>query len=338
MANLDFTKSMWSLNEHHIKNCNIFSNFAKAIFSEIKDKNSLNELPYLPVRAFKEFDILSIDKNDVFKTMNSSGTTGTQSKIYLDKETAKNQSSSLIETFTDLFGNKRFPMLIIDSEKTVKDRAKFSARTAAINGFSLFSRNRCFALDDNLNLNLSDIESFLQKHDGQTIFIFGFTFVIWNNFINELSQKSIKLPLKDSFLLHGGGWKKLEAEKVSNARFKELVFQTTGCRRVHNYYGMVEQTGSIYFECEMGKLHAPKNGDVSIRSIDEHKILDDGEVGLIQLFSNIQRSYPGHSILTEDLGRKFNGNICKCGNTGSVVEIVGRLKKADIRGCSDAIS
>jgi len=38
---------------------------------------------------------------------------------------------------------------------------------------------------------------------------------------------------------------------------KQELFDTCGLTRVHDYYGMVEQTGAIYMECEHGHLHAP---------------------------------------------------------------------------------
>ena len=46
---------------------------------------------------------------------------------------------NLVNFFTKKFGTSRLPMLVIDSEKTINDRSNFSARTAAINGFGIFS-------------------------------------------------------------------------------------------------------------------------------------------------------------------------------------------------------
>ena len=57
--------------------------------------------------------------------------------------------------------------------------------------------------------------------------------------------------------------------------------------------------------------------------------------GLIQLVSLLPRSYPGHSILTEDLGTVFGEDDCKCGKPGKYFKIWGRLPKSEIRGCSD---
>ena len=50
---------------------------------------SIVDLPYLPVRALKEFDLKSIPDDEVYKVMKSSGTTGQFSKIYLDQEDGK---------------------------------------------------------------------------------------------------------------------------------------------------------------------------------------------------------------------------------------------------------
>ena len=227
-------------------------------------------------------------------------------------------------------------MIIIDSESSVRDRAKFSARTAAINGFSIFGRKRIFALDDDNNLDIDGVKKFIKENQDQTFFIFGFTFMIWEYFIKKLKVINEEINLSNSFVLHGGGWKKLENEKVSNEIFKETIVKTVGCSNVRNYYGMVEQTGTIFMECSHGNLHAADDSDVLVRDFDTLEPLPHRQEGVIQIFSSIQKSYPGHSILTEDIGTTYAGKDCPCGNTNTIVSIAGRLKSAEIRGCSDA--
>ena len=46
-------------------------------------------------------------------------------------------------------------------------------------------------------------------------------------------------------------------------------------------------------------------------------------------------SYPGHSLLTEDEGILLGEDDCRCGRLGKYFKIVGRIKNAEIRGCSD---
>ena len=49
----------------------------------------------------------------------------------------------------------------------------------------------------------------------------------------------------------------------------------------------------------------------------------------------IPKSYPGFSILTEDEGVILGEDDCLCGRKGKYFKILGRLKNAEVRGCSD---
>ncbi|MBA8832427.1 MULTISPECIES: LuxE/PaaK family acyltransferase [Rhizobium] len=323
------------LTEHHKAYCDLYGHYVHTMFGD-RVATSLAETPYLPVRAFKNFDLKSVPDSEVVKIMTSSGTTGQVSRIYLDKETSQAQSRKLVEVFSIAFSKSRFPMLVIDAENTVADRRKFSARTAAINGFSMFSRGRDFALDDELSVDIDRVQAFAESNRDNRIFIFGFTSIIWLNFVQMLRRQNVRLNLSNSFLLHGGGWKKLADQNISDAMFKDEVREWTGCTDIRNYYGMVEQTGTIFMECEHGNMHAAPGSDALIRDTSSLDALPHGREGLIQVFSSIQKSYPGHSLLTEDVGFTLDGASCSCGNRNTIVKINGRLQKAEIRGCSDA--
>jgi phenylacetate-coenzyme A ligase PaaK-like adenylate-forming protein len=98
---------------------------------------------------------------------------------------------------------------------------------------------------------------------------------------------------------------------------------------------MVEQTGTVYMECECGHLHAPVWSDITIRRPEDLSVAEVGETGLIQVSSLLPRSYPGHVLLTEDEGRILGEDNCPCGRKGKTFEILGRIKRAEVRGCSD---
>ena len=334
---MDLLKSIKSLTQHHFNNCDLYRWYLESLFPNYENSKSLESLPWLPVRAFKYYELKSIPSDKVFKIMLSSGTSGQQSKIFLDQINAKAQQAKLIEIFSGMFGKKRYPMLVIDSESTVKNRKQFSARTAAINGFTIFSKRRDFALDENMDFDFDRVNKFLKNLSGEKFFVFGFTFVIWEKFIRYLEVHSESVDFSNAFIIHGGGWKKLENEKVLPGEFKERIFEATSCARVYNYFGMIEQTGSIYLECLKGNLHAPLDADFLIRSQETLETLPAEKIGLVQFFSNIQTSYPGHSLLSEDLGFYLPANFCSCGSKGRILKIIGRAKRADIRGCSDAI-
>ncbi|RKJ31819.1 acyl-protein synthetase, partial [Butyricicoccus sp. 1XD8-22] len=108
-----------------------------------------------------------------------------------------------------------------------------------------------------------------------------------------------------------------------------------GIQEIHNYYGMVEQVGSIFVECSEGHLHTPSYADVIIRNPITFEPVSIGEQGLIQVISELPTSYPGHSLLTEDLGTIIGEDDCPSGWKGKYFTVSGRLPKSELRGCSD---
>ena len=328
-----------NLTHHHFKNCEKYASFVnKLVKSESKPNKFIEDIPFLSVRAFKEFELLSVNKDKVFKTMTSSGTSGQAvSKIYLDQETAKLQSTILTRLMRDLTGPKRLPMLIIDNPGIVKNRQSFSARGAGIIGFSLYGKDVTFALNEDNSLNFDEVNLFFDRHKGSKVFIFGFTFMVWKHFLKNKMMSSIEVKDSDSILLHGGGWKKLVDEEVSSELFKSSAKVMLGNTKVVNYYGLVEQTGSLYFECEHGNLHPSIFSEVIMRCPKTLREVPNGTEGVVQVLSCIPRSYPGHSLLTDDLGVVHGEDNCKCGRKGKYFSINGRLEAAEVRGCSDAV-
>lgn len=331
-----YKDAMFHLTKKHYEHCRMYHNLLDNFDFNICKSHEVNEYPFLPVRLFKEYELKSMESENIFKTMTSSGTSGQQvSRIFLDKGTSTNQTKVLTKITSDFLGTKRLPMLVIDSKQVVKNRQLFSARGAGILGFSMLGRDVTYALDDDMGLDIPVIEAFLKKHRGENIFIFGFTFMIWEYFYKVLKEKKISLDLSKGMLLHGGGFKKLLDQAVDNDTYKACLKDVCGIKNVYNYYGMVEQTGSIFMECECGRLHASIFSDIIIRNHKNFSPCKIGEIGLIQLISLLPGSYPGHSILSEDLGELIGEDNCPCGRLGKTFKIHGRIKSAEIRGCSD---
>lgn len=323
---------------HHYQNCDTYRKMMDAMGLDITALPSYEELPFLPVRLFKEFDLRSVVPEEVVKTMTSSGTTGQQvSRIFLDRETSMNQTKILTKIVSSFIGTKRVPMLILDSSNVVKNRNLFTARGAGILGFSMFGSEKIYALDDLMELNIPLIKEFLKKHRGETIFMFGFTFMIWQHFYKQLFATGYIPDLSKGVLIHGGGWKKLISESVSPFEFKQSLKDICGIipANVHDYYGMVEQTGTIYMECECGHLHTSIFSDILIRRPTDFSLAEVGEKGIVEVVSILPESYPGHILLTEDEGVLLGEDNCSCGRKGKYFRIEGRLKNAEIRGCSD---
>ncbi len=321
-----------ALHHHHQAHCLAYANITGP---HTDDYAELNEFPYLAVRLFKLMTLSSVGETEVFRTLTSSGTTGqVPARITLDKDTSARQSKALVAIMQQFIGKQRLPMLIIDSPSVVRNPA-FSARAAGIQGMVFFGRKPVYALNDDMSLNVEAVSAFCEAHHGQPVLLFGFTFMVWLHFVQALRQQGISLSLPHGVLIHSGGWKKLVDQKVDNLTFKQVLTDTTGIQKVHNFYGMAEQVGSVFVECEQGHLHASVLSDVVIRDPVTLAPLGIGKPGLIQVLSAIPESYPGHSLLTEDMGYLVGEDDCACGRKGRYFHVTGRLPKAEIRGCSD---
>jgi phenylacetate-coenzyme A ligase PaaK-like adenylate-forming protein len=330
---------MIGLEKLHREKCHAYKLITDAIGMDPKDIDRLEELPFIPSKLFKEIELCSVPKEEIFKTMTSSGTSSNRpSKIFLDKYTAATQTKVLSNLMKDFLGAKRRPMLIIDSPDVIQSRNSFSARGAGILGFSMYGKDVTYALDANMNLNIEAILGFAQKYKSESVFVFGFTFMIWKYFIEPLQANGIKVDLDGCAVLHGGGWKKLQDHAVSSIEFNSSLNRIIGAKEVSDYYGMVEQTGSLYIACSSGNLHAPIYSDVIIRRSRDFSVADVGERGLVQVLSVIPGSYPGHSLITEDIGVLLGEDDCGCGRNGKYFMILGRALDAEIKGCSDTFT
>ena len=320
MASKDklITEELLELTRFHREHCTEYKRFLDASgFDEDKVKTA-SDIPFFPVRLFKNIDLLSIPRENVFKTMTSSGTTGQSvSKIFVDRETAMIQQKVMLRILSDHWGKKRLPMLVIDSSETVRNRQMFTARGAAIMGLQIAARDIVYALNEDMTLNVRAVNDFLQKYSGRRFIMFGFTFIVWQHFYkafepagtikctsdNEETVLNIKdYDLSDAFLMTGGGWKRLVSESISQDDFKTRMRDVFGIGHFIDHYAMVEQTGCIYAECEYGHLHASNYSDVFIRDPLDFSLKAPGEKGIIQTVSVLPHSYPGHSLLTEDEG------------------------------------
>lgn len=328
-------KKFIGLHDFHYGQCAEYRNLVDNIFPH-RVVSSLETLPFLPSTIFKNLELRSIPKDDIYKTMMSSGTTGqARSKIYINKENAKSQQNALLGIAASKLGQARLPMLILDTEFQIKNRASFTARGAGILGFMIFGKPRLFALDKDMALDIESIEKF-SEIDAEKKFMYGFTSIIWEEVLEKLEPGAEVFGSQHAVLIHGGGWKKLSDQKISSTAFNSSIKSKLGRKvEVIDYYGMVEQTGSIFLENQKGFLETNEYNDVVIRDPFSLMPVKDGEMGLVQVLSTLPVSYPGFSILTEDMGRIVPASRHMRTQDIKSFEIKGRMPKAELRGCSN---
>ena len=326
----NFFDKIKKLTTHHKKNCREYKNFLNNYF--VSNYKQLEDLPYIPTSVFKKFELKSIKNDEITKRMISSGTTGKNSQIFLNNENALLQTKVLSQLFRENVIKERVPMIILDRDPSLLKNSKITARIAAINGFSIYGKHHTFLIKENNEIDFDKFFKFISKYKDNKFIIFGFTSSVYDFFLKLEKIKNISL--KNAVLLHGGGWKKLESQKISNDKFRQNLKKKFKFSKIINYYGLIEQTGSIFFECNEGYFHTSVYSDIYIRD-EKLKLAHNKKKGLVQLISVLPTSYPGHNILTEDIGAVYGIHNCKCGRLGKYFKIFGRAQGSELRGCSN---
>jgi hypothetical protein len=320
---------------HHGAHCPPYARILAATGHPLPRYDSLADLPWLPVRLFKNHVLKSIPDDAVFRVLTSSGTTGDVSRIYLDQKAAGAQTKALSRTLQTVLGAKRLPMLIVDTRAIIKDRRSFSARGAGVLGMVNFGRDHFWLLDEHDRPDIDGLRAFLAAQSDRPFLVFGFTFMVWL-YLYEVARDA-GLDLSNGVLIHSGGWKKLADRAVDNTEFRRRLAADTGLTRVHNFYGMVEQIGTIFLEGpDGGALYCPDFADVIVRDPETWREQPPGSPGLVEVVSTLPTSYPGHVLLTEDLGVVHGVDDGEW--PGKRFSILGRLPRAEARGCSDTFT
>jgi hypothetical protein len=294
----------------------------------------LASVPYLPAQLFKRILLRSTPEAEVLRVLRSSGTTGqAPSQIVLDRTTATLQARALAHIMGTFLGPRRRPMVIVD--EPMRGGGSFTARGAGQLGFAPLGRDHFHLIQPDGRPDVEGLRAWLAAHPAEPLLFFGMTAPVWEHLLDGPVRAAGLRCGQPSLLLHGGGWKKLASRQVSPAAFKAAAgaLNLTECR---DYYGMVEQTGSVFLEDDDGPFLTPFCGEVLVRHPRTLVPLPPGETGLLQVFSVLPHSYPGHSILTEDLGCITGVDDSPAGLRGTRFVVLGRLPASELRGCSDA--
>lgn len=303
----------------------------------------LEELPYLPARLFKLIGgkLATVPEEEISLSLMSSATSGVPSTVPINRATARRQARSMAKVLADFIGKERRPFLVLDTDPAhARDRASYGARGAAVRGYMNFASRADFFMEEQggLVFNEDKFRNAVAALDSDTpVTLFGFTYVIYAHIARPAAERGLAFHLPPgSFLIHIGGWKKLENEKVSRQVFNEMAEATFGIdpERIIDIYGFTEQMGLNYPDCACGCKHAPHMSRVIVRDPVTHEPLPAGRAGILEFISPLEQSYAGAAVLTDDIGRIVPGE-CLAGRSGQRFQVLGRLKKTEARGCGD---
>jgi hypothetical protein len=328
------------LTSFHRENCSLYGKFLEQTRTSFEN---VEACPYLPVSVFKYFELRSVAAEAAQEIRSSATTSGIPSRVFVDADTAALQKITVNKILEDFLGKEPRPYLIFDDRKTAAGRG-FSARGAALMALMPLASKFFFVMreepDGSLALDqetLARAVSAARAHGG--FLAYGFTYILYqaHRQLDQLGLRYSGFEPKRSFLLHSGGWKRLQAQAVSKETFNQSVSAIWGLpeQAVIDYYGMAESVGVIFPDCVAGNKHPPFFADVIIRDPATLRPVLPGQQGLIQMVSVLGRAGPNHAFITEDIGQLIAEDGCPCGRRGRAFRMLGRAAQAEVRGCGD---
>ncbi|MHA7943511.1 LuxE/PaaK family acyltransferase [Formosa sp. 3Alg 14/1] len=331
----------------HFDNNVQYKNFCETKgFNPYNFQGALSEIPPISVSVFKDLgaNLKSVPDGDVKLSLQSSATSGVPSTVVLDKITAKRQSKVMIKVIKDFIGAERKPFIVVDVSPNPEHITFLGARYAAIGGYLNFANQVHYALEmqdqERVAMDVDKTKDFIAQLDPHIpIVVFGFTYMLYAQVVKPLLDQGVTFRLPEgSKIIHIGGWKKLENEKISKSQFNQSMATLFSVKTeyVIDIYGFTEQMGLNYPDCECGWKHTPVYSKLIVRDPATRAVKSDGEEGVLEFLSPIPHSYPGNVVLTDDIG-VIHPDPCPQGRHGTRFKILGRLKKAEIRGCGDIL-
>ena len=331
----------------HYDNNDMFRQFCqRKDFNPHDGIKSLEDIPPVAVSVFKNlgFQLASVPQEQLSLTLQSSATSGVPSTVQLDKVTSKRQAKAMVKVISAVIGNEKKPFLIMDIDPRSADRRLLGARFAAVTGYLKFSNKTGYFLKAKDGVSYFDVEGIQQFVSeipaDQPVVVFGFTYILYQNVLKTIQQSGIKIQLpKGSKIIHIGGWKKLESEKVEKSLFNQQLADAFGIEPVDviDIYGFTEQMGINYPDCACGCKHTSSYVRVIARDPVTREVLPAGKEGMMEFITPVPHSYPGNVVLTDDMG-VIESEPCPYGRSGTRFKITGRMKKAEVRGCGDILS
>jgi len=294
----------------------VYSRFCKAL--GIINPNSIDEIPLLPIQAFKEKEIITAKKKlstNSYQLFLSSGTSGMQRSQHFvaDSNLYKQSIFDGMWEFYDLHefviwaytpgynSNPNSSLVWMLNALINRDDSKFS---------------KFLELDNSLLQN--EIDEI--RTSGKKLMLFGAAFGLV-----DLAEKSnVEIP-EDSIIMETGGMKTFKRE-IAKSELHEKLATGFGIAKehIHSEYGMTEllsqaySRGTEWFDC-------PSWMKVSIRDpknpMQEVKTGEEGLIGVIDLANFYSCSF----ILTGDKGVM---------NVENQFQVLGRWNPKNLRGCN----
>jgi len=344
-----FSAAVGQAMTHHNEHCPMFHAWCeKQGFTPEKPIENPADLPFLPVGIFKRLSLCSVPQEQVVRVVTSSATSSqVPSRIVLDQITRNRQMRALSSIMTGILGGRRRPFVILDAPPAPSTQGgqELSARAAGMRGYLMAATMKHYALDSAAGAPVLNVDRLLHtveqlKNAGGPFGFLGYTYMLYQSVVRPLHERGVCLQLPENvFVLHFGGWKKLQDQAVDRATLNGHTAEVFGIptQNIRDIYGFTEQLGVIYPDRGDGVREVPTYAEVIVRDPHTLQPVADGETGLLEFICPLPHGYPGVAILVDDIGRIVSRHMGPDGTTRRGFEVIGRAKRAEPRGCGDTL-
>ncbi|MDX5404370.1 MAG: acyl transferase [Bacteroidota bacterium] len=300
---------------HQAKAVPIYAKFLDILNVDPSRIDSIENIPFLPVRFFKTHSVNDLT-GPVVSVFTSSGTTGQTPSRHevIDPDLYRN---AYMEGFRYFYGEPT-DYRILALLPSYLER-KGSSLIDMVRGLIEASGEpeSGFFLDDLATL------SHLLEHPpkGKKNLLIGVSFALL-----DLAERS-PIPLNRTLIMETGGMKGRRKELVRD-ELHSILRQAFSINEVHSEYGMTELLSQAYSKGE-GKFKTPPWIRVLIRDTDDpFSFAPIGRTGGINVI-DLANLHSCSFLELEDLGRKF---------ADDTFEVLGRFDTSEVRGCNLMVS
>ncbi len=310
----EFDRKALDLFYFQAKQNHVYSSFLKARGVDPDSITRLDEIPFLPIRFFKDFPVISGSVEDFKGYFTSSGTTGMiTSKHYFWSEAWYRLHSQRIfeDSYGDLSSFHVLALLPAYLERKGSSLVSMADHFIAASG----SEHSGFYLYNQDEL-LRKLE-FL-KDSPRKILLIGVTFALL-----DLAESGKKFnPPHNLIVMETGGMKGRRKEMIRQ-EVHEILKPFFQVPAIHSEYGMTELMSQAYSFGD-GKYILPPTMRVMLRDVNDPLSWTERSQGGINVV-DLANFHSCAFIETQDLGSfDQEGNL----------EILGRFDNSEIRGCN----
>lgn len=292
----------------------IYNAYLKARKVNLSTVTSLQTIPFLPIRFFKDFPVVSGQVSDFSSYYSSSGTTGmiTSKHFIWSEDWYLNHAQEIFKSeYGDLSDFHVLALLPAYLERPgsslVSMAQHFIAQSRSPHsGFYLYNQEE---LLEKLN--------FL-RNDSKKVLLLGVTFALL-----DLAESGKEFtPMENLIVMETGGMKGRRKEMIRE-EVHDILKSFFKVGSIHSEYGMTELMSQAYSKGD-GKYTLPKTMRVLLRDVNDPlswSTRSQGGINVIDLANFHSCAF----LETQDLGR-FDEN--------GFLEVLGRFDNSEIRGCN----